>query len=285
MRRTCALVLVLTVGALLAPGRAALAAPTAPMAPTAPAAASGPAAELLGLVNAERAAVGLGPLAWRDEVAQIAEGWSASMAATGVLAHNDAYFSSSVRDLLGSIVRGENVSVAGSVARAHQALMESPHHRDNILDGRYDQAGFAAVQDASGSWWVTEDFIQSGRAAAPAPVPAPAPEPEPEVAAPAPEPEPVPEPAPTAPPTTAAPTTVAPSTAPPTTAAPAPDPSLAAAGADGQAALVALPGAASLAGVGPDEVPGRPLTTLATVLLLASVTGHAAIRRRLAVAL
>jgi hypothetical protein len=102
------------------------------------------------------------------------------------------------------------------------------------------------------------------------------------VAAPAPEPEPAPTPAPTAPPSTAAPTTVAPSTAPPTTAPPAPDPSLAAAGADGQAAVVALSEAASLAGVGPDEVPGRPLTTLATMLLLASVTGHAAIRRRLA---
>lgn len=202
---------------------AALASPAS----AAPAAASGPAAQMLALVNGERAAAGLPALEWRDDVAGIAQQWSETMAATGIFGHNDAYFSDATRQLLGSATRGENVSNAGSVQSSHTNLMNSPPHRANILSAEYTQIGIGVVTDAVGRVWVTQGFMRPSGAAPAAPAPAPEPEPAPE---PAPAPAPpvevaAPAPAPTAPPapTTLPPTTVPPApetTVPPTTVAP-----------------------------------------------------------------
>jgi uncharacterized protein YkwD len=213
--------LVVVVGAVVA-----LASPSS-AAPAAPAAASGPEALMLDLVNGERAAHGLPALAWRDDVAGIAAAWSATMAATGVFAHNDDYFSSATRALLGAATRGENVSTSDGIEVSHASLMNSPPHRANILSTEFTQIGIGAFQDASGRWWLTPGYTRPAGGSAPAPAPAPAPEPV--EAAPVPEPDPVPVveaapvPAPAAP-VTEPPTTLAPTTVPPTTAAPVPPP-------------------------------------------------------------
>jgi uncharacterized protein YkwD len=208
--------LVVVVGALVS-----LASPSS----AAPAAASGPEALMLDLVNGERAAHGLPALAWRDDVAGIAAAWSATMAATGIFAHNDDYFSSATRTLLGAATRGENVSTSDGIEVSHASLMNSPPHRANILSTEFTQIGIGAFQDASGRWWVTQGFMRPAGGSAPAPAPAP----EPVEAAPVPGPDPAPvveaapEPAPAAP-VTEPPTTLAPTTVPPTTAAPVPPP-------------------------------------------------------------
>jgi len=173
-----------------------------------PAAAGGLAAELFTAVNAERAAVGLPALVWRDDVAAIASNWSATMAADGSLAHNDHYFSSQVRNQLGAATRGENVAMDWTVGAAHDGLMNSPYHRANILAADFTHAGFAVVVDALGRLWVTEDFLRPSGTATSAPPPPPAPA--------------TPDPQPVAPP----PTTVAPPTAAPAPAPPAPAPPL-----------------------------------------------------------
>ena len=185
----------------------------------------GPASELFALVNAERANAGLPPVQWRDDVASIAADWSAQMASSGALAHNDYYFSGEARDRLGSSWRSENVAAGMSIAEAHAALMNSPSHRANILDSRSVHGGFGVAVDASGRMWVTEDFMlpRAGSAPAPQPAPelAPAPEPEPVEPADAPQPAPAtdPEPVPASEP--APPPTVAPDVpATPTTVAP-----------------------------------------------------------------
>jgi hypothetical protein len=180
--------IVIGASGLMAP--AALAATSRPAAPTA---AAGGAAQLFDLANRERVAAGLSPLEWRDDVAGIAADWTAQMAASGTLAHNDEYFSPATQAEIGSSARGENVAFSGSIEAIHYAFMQSPPHRANILDGDFSQGGFAVTQDADGTWWATEDFMRpaGSRAAAPAP-PAPAPaEPEP-----APEPVVVEQPAP-----------------------------------------------------------------------------------------
>src|SRR5690242_5910563 len=82
-----------------------------------------PVEQLLTLVNAERAAVGAPPLALRDDLTGIAGSWSVSMAGTGVLAHNDAYFSADVRRQIGPGARAENVAYAGDIASIHRVLM------------------------------------------------------------------------------------------------------------------------------------------------------------------
>ena len=135
-------------------------------------AAPSPVDELLAMVNAERAAAGVPPLALRADLSDLAGAWSVSMAATGVLAHNDAYFSSDVRRQIGPGARAENVAYAGDVASVHRVLMDSPPHRANLLDARMTVFGIGAVFDGR-LWWVTQAFL-----AAPAPAPA-SPEPTP----------------------------------------------------------------------------------------------------------
>ena len=199
-------------------GVALVAAPAAGAAPGQVRAAGGEPAELLVMINADRAAAGLAPLAWRDDVAAIALTWSSTMAATGTLAHNDAYFSAATQQLIGSITRGENVAFNGSMEATHYAFMRSPGHRANILDPRFTAVGIAVVHDANDTSWVTEDFLQESGARVAQPEP-------PAAAAPPADPEPVAEPPQSpSPPTTVvtAPveevtTTTVPTTAPTTT--------------------------------------------------------------------
>jgi hypothetical protein len=184
LRGTVLLAVVVAVAAGLSWAPVAAAAPSAVL-------ATGDAAQLLDLVNGDRADNGLAPLHWRDDVAAIALSWSTQMAATGVLAHNDAYFSPATGAALGSGARGENVAFTGSVDAANYAFMNSPGHRANILDPRFTDVGIAVVPDRNGGIWVTEDFIQT----AGPPTFAPSPDPQPEVAPPA-----MPEPAAAEPP-------------------------------------------------------------------------------------
>jgi uncharacterized protein YkwD len=149
--------------------------------------ASSDAVQLLNLVNGDRAAAGLPPLAWRDDIAAIAYQWTAQMASTHVLAHNDAYFSSAEHTQLNATALGENVAFTGSVEAANYEFMNSPGHRANILNPGFTDGGFAVIADPAGGIWVTEDFAQSNGAPAPAPQPEVGP-------APAPDPGPAPEP-------------------------------------------------------------------------------------------
>jgi len=118
------------------------------------------AGQLVALVNQERAAAGLPPLGLSDVAVEVAEEWSVHMAASGVLAHNDAWFSRETKERAGAAASGENVASNIDVVDAHRRLMASPHHRANILDPRFHQVGVGAVQDGSGTWWITEDFLQ-----------------------------------------------------------------------------------------------------------------------------
>jgi uncharacterized protein YkwD len=61
---------------------------------------------------------------------------------------------------------GENIyycstlSSSYSVAYAHQALMKSVHHRENILEPRYEKIGVGTFQNSLGEFWVTELFLR-----------------------------------------------------------------------------------------------------------------------------
>jgi uncharacterized protein YkwD len=133
-------------------------------------------AVLVDLANRDRAVVGLAPLAVDGGSNAIAGSWSGAMADRGALAHNDAWFTASNRARLGAKLLGENVAYAGTLADAHRTLMNSPHHRDNLLDARFTVVGMAAVE-RHGLWWVTQDFAQVpvAPAASPTPTPEPAP--------------------------------------------------------------------------------------------------------------
>lgn len=158
---------------------------------TAPAGAAvdaGAEAQFARLINAERAGAGLGSLSSSGELVAVARRHSAVMAQSNNLHHNPN-LQSQVVDWL-SI--GENVGQGPSVPGLHDAFMNSPAHRDNILYHKYTELG-VGVEVVDGRIWVTVVFRKPGYVAEEAPAPAPEPEPEP---APAPEPDPEPASAP-----------------------------------------------------------------------------------------
>jgi len=127
---------------------------------------------LLDLANRDRALAGLDRLSTRDDIVTIALEHSYKMASTGYIFHNDNFFTTLIRNLLNSLVRGENVAQNMSVEDAHRRLMNSPGHRANLLDPRFTTVGFAVVQSPSGQYWVTQNFIQpAGSASTPATAP------------------------------------------------------------------------------------------------------------------
>jgi uncharacterized protein YkwD len=137
-----------------------------------------PVQTLVGYLNQERQANGLPRFALRQDVSDIASGWSRHMADTQSMSHNASYFSDETRARLHARALGENVAASPSLREAHDALMASAPHRQNILDPRFTVVGIGAVQ-RDGRWWITEDFLQPEAAPSAAPVAAPAPTPPP----------------------------------------------------------------------------------------------------------
>ncbi|MGH8891340.1 MAG: CAP domain-containing protein [Acidothermaceae bacterium] len=148
---------------------------------------------LVSLTNSARASAGLPGLAVSADLAAVARGQAARMAAAHTLQHTP--------NLSQAVCcwqkLGENVGYGGSPSVIQAAFMASPMHRANILDAAYTQIGIGSAVDANGILWVSEIFrrpTSQAPAQAPNPAPKPAPKPQPVVTrttAPAPAPNPV----------------------------------------------------------------------------------------------
>jgi uncharacterized protein YkwD len=139
----------------------------------APPAVAGPdrdaATHMVALVNEARAGHGLGALEPADDVATVAEAWSARMAAEDDLQHNPGYGA----EICCWSRLTENVAfsdpyrlwrpgdpVERIVSELHERLLESPGHRANLLDPYVDQIGIGIHVDTDGSIWITQNFRQ-----------------------------------------------------------------------------------------------------------------------------
>jgi len=118
--------------------------------------------QLFALANQVRAEAGV-PAFQRDEgLTQAAREHAAAMAAQQQLSHQ---FSgeASVQQRLAAATplhidrAGENVAYAGTVDQAHDNLMHSPPHRENLLNPAYNVAGFGVVRSGD-SLYVVQDF-------------------------------------------------------------------------------------------------------------------------------
>lgn len=130
------------------------------------------------LINVDRAAEGLPALVAVEDVRDVAHAWSVQMATERVMSHNPDYSSQ-----IGNWSRvAENVGwtsvhdpsdpavVAAAVERLHQAFMDSPGHRANIMDPALEHIGLGVEIRAdscptgrssfSDCLWVTENFRQ-----------------------------------------------------------------------------------------------------------------------------
>jgi uncharacterized protein YkwD len=113
------------------------------------------AAESAALVNSERGRAGLGLLAQDETLNAKAEAWAAKMAAAGRASHSDLSQGSG-----SNWTRiAENVGKAGSVAEMHGLFMQSPKHRDAILNSGYTRFG-TGVAVADGQYYVVQVFVK-----------------------------------------------------------------------------------------------------------------------------
>lgn len=127
-----------------------------------PASSRAASGDLYAAVNASRTAAGLPGLARNAGLDAVAQAWSRKLSYTGVLSHNPSY-SSQIPS--GWTVAGENVGYAYSDAILHRMWMDSPGHRKNILDSRYNSVGIGWVKDPDGRIWGTQVFARYANAA------------------------------------------------------------------------------------------------------------------------
>jgi uncharacterized protein YkwD len=115
--------------------------------------------ELFHLVNAERAAHGLGQVGWNDQLGGLAQRWSDHMAGSGSFSHQNLNAILQDPAYWGFSALGENIISGGcgmSAGQMHAAWMGSPSHRANIL-GNFSALGIG-VTCGGGRVYVTEDF-------------------------------------------------------------------------------------------------------------------------------
>ena len=119
---------------------------------------------LLSSINTERLMAGLPAVKLDPKLQAAAHSHAAEMARTATLSHRlegepDLSTRGSAAGARFSRIT-ENVAVGPSAVSMHGALMQSPHHRENILDSQVNSIGISVVQ-LDGSFWAVEDFSHS----------------------------------------------------------------------------------------------------------------------------
>lgn len=107
-------------------------------------------------INAERRSRGRGALVVKDDLSAVARSWATKMAQAGKISHNPNL----AKQVKGNwTILGENVGMGGSVESLHRAFMDSPGHRANILESRYNQLGIGIAMRGN-MIFVTEVFAK-----------------------------------------------------------------------------------------------------------------------------
>ena len=196
--------------------------------------------------NAARAALGLPPLVVDGQLTAAARRWSSGMAAAGAISHDQNLGAGQPWTTL-----GENVGTGPAASPVSAALLASPGHYANIVNGAFTKIGVGVVwsKDRLGRdvLWVTERFLGYSPTVTTQPAPAPS------------------APATTPPAAAAAPSAAAPTTTP-TTAAPVTTPTTAA--PTGDAGATGLPG---------EDATGTAASTWSGGLRLAAVPAPAGV--------
>lgn len=118
--------------------------------------------QLVSLINAERVKQGLAPLKANNQVGNVARAHSQDMADKGYFDHYDPAGKSPFNRLndggISYRAAGENIAINTSVPNAHNAFMNSPGHRSNVLESSYTEVGVGIIHEGT-RLYVTENFI------------------------------------------------------------------------------------------------------------------------------
>jgi cysteine-rich secretory family protein len=107
-------------------------------------------------INSERTSRGLQALTVSSDLVSVARNWSSRMAASQTISH-DPNISNEVSNWTRL---GDNVGRGPDVTSIHDAFMNSPEHRSNILDPEYTQIGVGVVAGSDDRLYVTEIFVR-----------------------------------------------------------------------------------------------------------------------------
>jgi hypothetical protein len=116
------------------------------------------------LANQARAAEGAGPLKWDPALAEAARQHCLRMAAEGPISHQyrgepDVGGRAGQAGAHFSLIE-ENVAYASTPAAIHEGWMNSPHHRENLLNPAVDRVGVAVVA-SRGVLYAVADYERS----------------------------------------------------------------------------------------------------------------------------
>jgi uncharacterized protein YkwD len=121
------------------------------------------------LINKKRVECGLKPLAWSDEVAAIARLHSRNMASLNFFAHRglDNKTVSDRADDAGIKkwrAIGENIAFERGykdpVEKAVELWLDSPSHRQNLMNGDWREAAVGVAVAGDGSYYFTQVFLK-----------------------------------------------------------------------------------------------------------------------------
>jgi uncharacterized protein YkwD len=119
-------------------------------------------ARMLDLINQERVAAGLKPLAPDPELTEVARRHSADMFARGYFAHDTPEGRDPFERMREAKVRfvtaGENLALAPTVEVAHRGLMNSPGHRANILHPQFGRVGIGIMDGGIRGLMISQEF-------------------------------------------------------------------------------------------------------------------------------
>ncbi len=119
-------------------------------------------AEMLDLINRERAEEGLSPLEADTEMRSVALKHSADMFERGYFSHNTPEnknpFERMREDKVSFRTAGENLALAPSLKVAHTGLMNSPGHRANILRSQFGRVGIGILDGGRRGLMITQKF-------------------------------------------------------------------------------------------------------------------------------
>lgn len=137
--------------------------------PAAPAGDGYIAGQVFNLMNAERAAAGLAPLAWDDGLSRVGRIRSQQMIDQGYFGHTDPYGYSMYWELLkyygygyawaGENLQRNNYPYEQQAGVAVSGFMNSPAHRDNVLYSGFSRVGIGAVTASNGTVYISVIFL------------------------------------------------------------------------------------------------------------------------------
>ncbi|HEY3375717.1 MAG TPA: stalk domain-containing protein [Candidatus Aquicultor sp.] len=120
---------------------------------------------MLNLVNKERRANGLNPLEIDPKLELMARRYSQEMIDHNFFSHTspvsgqllDRVTAAGVED--GWLLAGENLAGAPTVEAAFEGLMNSPSHKENMLEPKYTHAGIGVVDGGPYGKMFTQEFV------------------------------------------------------------------------------------------------------------------------------